>query len=209
MNNKKVCAKCNKEFIPKQDWMTICPECFKEKKKLEYRQKVEDNKKKMKKLPPDPLNTIVLDFGLYKGCNLFQIYYADREYFRYLQEVINGFDRLKFNKLNRELLEELNTFRDRLCKYIIKECFRRLRKSLSNNESVYAKGIHSVGIEYGIEGQFHIEQILSYKPLLRLDNEPYWSIGIRLQSETFLNLMRRLYDLTDGEYSEYSCYTFF
>ena len=200
----KKCKECNKEFIPKQDWMTICPECFKEKKKLKYNKRVEKNKEDMRMLPPDPLNTITLDFGSYKGCNIFQIFYTDREYFNYLQEsVLNP----KFYDSNKELMKELITFRKRLYKYIVGECFKRLRKSLSNNETVYEKGIHAVGVEYGIEGQFYIEQIMSSKPILYLYNKNFYCIGIRLQSEMFLRLLQRLNESTNGGHSEYSCYT--
>lgn len=206
MANVRKCINCNKEFIPKQDWMVICPECFKNKKKDEYNKKVKKNKEEMKRLPPDPLNTITLDFGVYKGCNLFQIFYTDKDYFEYLLK--SALDP-KFINRNKELIEELNTFRKRLYKYIVGKCFNILRKSLSNNEAVYSKGIHAVGIEYGIKGQFFIEQIMSHKPVLFLVNKDCYCIGIRLKGETFLHLLAKLNNLTDGGHSEYSCYTVF
>ena len=206
MANVRKCINCNKEFIPKQDWTVICPECFKNKKKNEYNKNVKKNKEEMKRLPPDPLNTITLDFGVYKGCNLFEIFYTDKDYFEYLvKSVLDP----KFINRNKELIEELNTFRQRLYKYIVGKCFKILRKSLSNNEAIYSKGIHAVGIEYGIEGQFYIKQTLSHKPILYLVNKGYYCIGIRLEGETFLHLLRKLNDLTDGGHSEYSCYTLF
>lgn len=206
MINKKVCIKCGKEFIPKQHWMKICPECYKDVRKNEYHKKVKKNMEEMEFLPLDPLNTTTLDFGVYKGCNLFQIFYTDRNYFKYLQDSVSN---SKFNDKNKELREELNNFEERLHKYIIGECFKRLRKSLSNNKTVYSKGIHAVGIEYGIDEQFYIQQILSNKPTLYLWYEDCYSIGVGLQGKTFLNLMRKLHDITNGEYSEYSCYTWF
>lgn len=206
MANVRKCINCNKEFIPKQDWMVICPECFKNKKKNEYNKKVEKNKEEMKMLPPDPLNTITLDFGIYNGCNLFQIFYTDKDYFEYLvKSALNP----KFINRNKELIEELNTFRQRLYKYIVMKCFKILRKSLSSNEAVYSKGIHAVGIEYGIKGQFFIQQIMSHKPILYLVNKDCYCIGIRLEGETFLHLLAKLNKLTNGGHSEYSCYTLF
>ena len=206
MTNKKVCEICGNEFTPKQDWMKICPECFKKRKRNEYYKKVEKNIEEMKLLPLDPLNTISLYFGVYKGCNLFQIFYTDRDYFKYLQSSVSN---SKFDDRNKELKEELNNFEKKLYKYIVGECFKRLRKSLSKNKAVYAKGIHAVGIEYGIRGQFYIQEILSNKPILYLYNKRYYDIGVRLQGKIFFNLLKKLHNITDGGYSEYSCYTFF
>lgn len=206
MAKVKKCARCNKEFIPKQDWMVVCPECFKNRKKNEYNKKIKKNKEEMKRLPPDPLNTITLNFGVYNGCNLFQIFYTDKDYFEYLQKSVSN---PKFNNSNKELIEELNTFRKRLYKYVVGKCFKILRESLSNNKAVYSKGIHAVGIEYGIKEQFFIEQILSHKPTLYLYNKNGYSIGIKLHSETFLNLLEKLHDSTNGEHSEYSFYNLY
>ena len=50
---------------------------------------------------------------------------------------------------------------------------------------------------------------MSHKPILYLVNKGYYCIGIRLEGETFLHLLRKLNDLTDGGHNEYSCYTFF
>lgn len=206
MTNKKICIKCDKEFTPKQDWMVICPECFKNMKKKKYFEKVEENKKEMNHLSLDPLNSTTLDFGVYKGYNLFQIYYVDRGYFKYLLDYAYN---PEFGDRNKNFRKELINLEKKLYKYVVKECFKILRKSLSNNEAVYAKGIHAVGIEYGIDGQFYIQQILSNNPKLFLCYNDDYFIGIILHNETFFNLLSKLHNITNGGYSEYNCYTVF